>query len=101
MKLSANSTGSFVIGFYDKGTVSDMLKECSRMYSFSHPNVLSLSGVCLDGGPAPFIIMPLMTNGSLLAHLEKNRDSLVISSVGSDNEADVSYCSSKYTSELS
>ena len=57
------------------------------MYSFNHPNVLSLTGVCLDGGPAPYIIMPLMTNGSLLAHLKKNRDSLVISceSGGSDN----------------
>ncbi len=35
------------------------------MYKFDHPNVLKLSGVCLDGGPAPYIIMPLMANGSL------------------------------------
>ena len=68
------------------------------MYSFNHPNVLSLTGICLDGGPTPYIIMPLMTNGSLLAYLKKNRDSLVVSCVGSDDEIDVSYCCS-YESE--
>ena len=73
----------------------NLLKECSRMYTFNHPNILSLTGVCLDGGPAPYIIMPLMINGSLLAHLKKNRESLVISSESSSNEnnqVDVSYC---------
>ena len=64
----------------------NLLKECSRMYTFNHPNILSLTGVCLDGGPAPYIIMPLMINGSLLAHLKKNRESLVISSESSNNE---------------
>jgi hypothetical protein len=58
------------------------------MYSFNHPNILSLPGVCLDGGPAPYIIMPLMTNGSLLNHLKKNRDSLVVSSDSSGSEND-------------
>ena len=48
------------------------------MSKFDHPNVLTLTGVCLDGGPAPFIIMPFMTNGSLLAYLTKNRAVLVI-----------------------
>ena len=49
------------------------------MSKFDHPNVLTLNGVCLDGGPAPFIIMPFMINGSLLAYLRKNRAILVIS----------------------
>lgn len=56
-----------------------MLRECSKMYQFKHQNVLTLHGVCLDGGPAPFIIMPFMANGSLLAYLKKCRDSLVVS----------------------
>ena len=75
-------------GFYDREAVRKLLRECSRMYSFNHPNVLTLSGVCLDGGPAPYIIMPLMANGSLLNHLKKNRDSLVISgeNTGSEND---------------
>ena len=48
------------------------------MQKFDHPNVLQLIGVCLDGGPAPYIIMPFMTNGSLLSYLKKERDQLVI-----------------------
>ena len=67
------------IGFYDRGAITEMLKECSKMYKFEHKNVLTLNGVCLDGGPAPFIIMPFMANGSLLAYLKKNRDSVAIS----------------------
>ena len=68
-----------MIGFYDKSDIEDMLRESSKMYKFKHQNVLTLNGVYLDGGPAPFIIMPFMANGSLLAYLKKNRKSLVIS----------------------
>ena len=77
-----------VAGLYDKSTVRDMLKECAKMYNFDHPNVLSLMGVCLDGGTAPYIIMPFMTNGSLLAYLKKNRETLVIS-LSDKNEDEV------------
>ena len=59
------------------------------MSKFDHPNVLTLSGVCLDGGPAPFIIMPFMTNGSLLAYLTKNRATLVIESGNSHDDNEV------------
>ena len=62
----------------DKDLVEGLLKESSKMMEFDHPNVLKLRGVCLDGGPAPFIIMPFMHNGSLLSHLKENRDSLVM-----------------------
>ena len=48
------------------------------MATFDHPNVLTLIGVCVDGGPSPFIVMPFMFNGSLLAHLKKERENLVI-----------------------
>ena len=54
------------------------------MSTFDHPNVLTMNGVCLDGGPAPFIIMPFMPNGSLLVYLKKNRATLIIS--GNDDE---------------
>ena len=40
-------------GFYDSTMVKEMLKECSKMYKFKHQNILTLTGVCLDGGPAP------------------------------------------------
>jgi serine/threonine protein kinase len=68
-----------LIGFYDPSMVRDMLKECLRMSKFNHLHVLPLKGVCLDGGPAPYIIMPFMANGSLLAYLRKNRKALVLS----------------------
>ena len=78
-------------GFLQKDLVTEMLKECAKMQELDHPNVLPLRGVCLDGGPAPYIIMPFMTNGSLLSHLKENRKTLVI-----DPESDnvVSMCSS-------
>ena len=50
------------------------------MQRFDHPNVLKLSGVCLDGGPAPYIVMPFMANGSLLSYLKEERDTLVLDS---------------------
>ena len=56
------------------------------MSKFNHLHVLTLKGVCLDGGPAPYIIMPFMANGSLLAYLRKNRKSLVISSENDDDQ---------------
>ena len=49
------------------------------MHVFEHKNILALRGVCLDGGPAPYIVMPFMANGSLLAYLRKNRSTLAVS----------------------
>ena len=76
----------FVSGLYDRTTVRDMLKECSKMEKINHLNVLTLVGVCLDGGPAPFIIMPFMANGSLLTYLRKNRETLVVFHENKDDE---------------
>ena len=58
--------------------MSDLLKECTKMATFDHPNVLTLIGVCLDGGPAPYIVMPFMFNGNLQSHLKKERENLVL-----------------------
>ena len=77
-------------GFVQKELVTDLLKECVKMYEFDHPNVLKLSGVCLDGGPAPYIIMPYMENGSLLAHLKEERQSFVLAPENTDPEEMVS-----------
>ena len=72
------------VGFYDSNAVKELLRECSKMHKFDHPNVLSLIGVCLDGGTAPYIIVPFMANGSLQAHLNSNRKKLVISAEDTD-----------------
>ena len=65
-------------GFLHKELVKELLKECAKMKELNHVNVLPLRGVCLDGGPAPYIIMPFMTKGSLLEHLRQNREDLVV-----------------------
>jgi serine/threonine protein kinase len=76
---------NYMSGFYDHTMVRDMLKECSKMSTFDHVHVLTLKGVCLDGGPAPYIIMPFMANGSLLAYLRKNRKTLLVSNGNTDD----------------
>ena len=48
------------------------------MKSFDHPHVMTLKGVCLDGGPVPYIILPYMANSDLLSYLKKERHNLVI-----------------------
>ena len=67
-----------------------MLNECSKMNNFSHSNVLTLRGVCLDGGTVPYLIMPFMANGSLLAYLKKNRETLIVICENKDDDDDVS-----------
>ena len=55
-----------------------MMDESVKMKRFDHPNVISLIGVCVDAGIAPYLIMPFMANGSLLSYLKRNREELVL-----------------------
>ena len=87
----ADLSNTYKIGFLDKSLVRSLLEECSRMSTFDHPNVLNLTGVCVDGGPAPYIIMPFMFNGSLISYLTKEREELYFS-MNSMNEKIVSTC---------
>ena len=65
------------------------------MYSLDHPNVLTLSGVCLNGGTAPYIIMPFMANGSLLAYPKDKRSTLVVLQAAEIDDEEVSACAVK------
>ena len=65
-------------GLFQQERVTEMLRECDKMKQFEHPNILPLRGVCLDGGPAPYIIMPFMSKGSLHDYLKNNRKSLTV-----------------------
>ena len=47
--------------------------------------MLTLVGVCVDSGPAPYILMPFMSNGSLLSYLTKENHNLTVAE-GSDQE---------------
>jgi len=65
--------------------VSDMMEESLKMKTFSHPHVLSLIGVCIDAGESPYIVMPYMANGSLLAYLRRERPNLTIAEGASED----------------
>ena len=47
------------------------------MLSFKHKNVMSLIGVCIDG-EMPLLIMPFMSNGSVLDYVKNHKDNLLI-----------------------
>ena len=55
------------------------IEESLKMSLFKHAHVMGLIGVCVDAGPAPYIVMPYMSNGSLLQYLKKERQNLVCS----------------------
>ena len=61
------------------------MDESLKMKHFDHPNVLGLIGVCLDAGPAPYVVMPYMANGSLLHYLKKERKNIVLSPEADDD----------------
>ena len=45
---------------------------------FQHENVMTLIGICTDFGENPYIVMPFMANGSLVAYLMKERSNLTV-----------------------
>ena len=58
--------------------LNSLVEECTKMAHFNHRNVLSLIGVCIDAGEAPYLVMPFMEMGSLLSYLRKERAHLII-----------------------
>ena len=63
-----------MIGFHDQEKADALLDEAQRMKNLDHPNVLTLIGVGMDALSAPYIVMPYMANGSLLAHLRRTNN---------------------------
>ena len=96
-KMDYNYSLCFLIheGFFDEAAINDMVKESLKMKDFNHPNVLNMIGVCIDGGPAPFIVMPFMVNGSLRAYLKKERPNIIV-----PDDADVSLVSDKSAAHI-
>ena len=68
----------FLTGFINESGIQELLSECAIMKNFDNLHVMSLKGVCLDGGPVPYIVLPYMTNGNLLSYLKKKRHDLVV-----------------------
>ena len=67
-----------ILGLFTLNDVESMVSEIIKMEEFDHPHVLSLIGVCLDTGPGVSMVMPFMTNGSLLDYLRKERNNIVV-----------------------
>ena len=61
------------------------------MTSFDHPNVMSLLGVCVDLGAAPYLIMPYMAKGALVNYLIKQKHNFTIA----DNNDEHLVCSTR------
>ena len=61
------------------------MEESLKMKKFSHPNVMNLIGVCMDAGPAPYIVMSFMANGSLLSYLRKERANLLLNETADED----------------
>ena len=80
-----------ITGFFDQKTAANMMKESEKMQGFEHPHVLNIIGVCVDAGPAPYIVIPFMANGSLLAYIKRERMNLVVPNGATDNELASSY----------
>ena len=47
---------------------------------------MGLIGVCLDAGPAPYIVMPYMANGCLLDYLKRERKNIVLTEIVDDDK---------------
>ena len=65
-------------GQFSAEDISSIIEESLKMKCFDHLNVLTLVGVCVDAGPAPYILSPFMSNGSLISYLTKERHNLTV-----------------------
>lgn len=61
------------------------------MKEIQHPHVMNLIGVCVDAGPAPYIVLPYMGNGDLLSYLKKHRKALLVTKEIEDDEVSPSF----------
>ena len=75
---------------FSTGDLEKLAKEVSTMLSFKHNHVMSLIGVCIDG-EMPLLIMPFMSNGSVLDYVRKNKDKLLITGQLLEEEVYVFY----------
>ena len=79
------ATSYIVAVLFSSGDLERLTKEISTMLSLEHPNVMSLVGVCLDG-EMHLLIMPFMSNGSVLDYVRHHKQELLLTSEATDEE---------------
>ena len=92
MGSSSLSKWSSCLGFFDQNEINKIMEESVKMKQFNHPNVMNLIGVCLNAGPAPYIVMPFMANGSLLSYLRKERSNLLLDETADEDSVRLYWC---------
>ena len=71
------------------------MKEIAKMVNFKHRNVMSLTGVILGDEGAPLLIMPYMSEGTVLGYVRYHKNELLLDSAAEHEK--VTCC---YTSQL-
>ena len=82
--VQLNRIASFISGNYCKTQIQQLLEEAEKMKTFEHLNVLTLIGICLGVHESPCIVMPFMSNGSLLSYLRKKAADFTISELADE-----------------
>ena len=59
------------------------------MTRLNHMNVLSITGICIDAGIAPYIVLPYMANGNLLDWLKRERKRIVMDKEYNEDEVHI------------
>ena len=52
----AKLTNYPILRYFGHEEIKSIMSESVKMKRFDHPNVISLIGVCVDAGPAPYIM---------------------------------------------
>ena len=66
-------------GMFSTSELKHLVEESKLMSKFDHPNVMKLFGVAISKRHETlYVLMPYMTQGSLLSYLKKHRCDLMV-----------------------
>ncbi|XP_061195541.1 plexin-A4-like isoform X3 [Saccostrea echinata] len=62
----------------DNETIDGFLKQCAKLKDLQHPNVLTMSGVCLSASEPPLIVQPYLQRGDLKNFIKDTSKNLTL-----------------------